>query len=700
MLRICTIRAGAAFAPAYVDILFDSVRRNLAEGTVGEFVCFTDQPEKLAQGISSRPLPVKLPGGAIPSGLFPDGDRVLWLNLTDLIVGRLDEIAACEGDPRKTFPHLFTTYAPHSGPPDVACVVSFNGPYPHEITTGWVPEFWKIDGLTRAELDSVCNTAEDQRLSNARSAIARDLLWFDLAPAHNGHVCLVGGGPSLVDTLDELKWRASIGQQIWALNGTARFLYRNGICPNVLVVADARPENVDFLGELNRGISVYLASQCHPELFEAAQDFDLETTLWHTNSAGMEELLKDEQARPVHLIGGGSTVGLNAMVLAFAAGYREMHLYGFDSSYRDDAHHAYPQSLNDKERIVDALFRDQKFKVAPWMAHQVNEFKELVPGLMSDGCIITVAGDGLLPAVARAMMDAPENDAACYDLAQAPASWDFATWLIVAEMAKRRRGVSDPLRVAFLPGPKNGFRDDGLPVSSVDRQQFLDHVVRPLLSLTGAVEDPSAFNGYRHHYLHKEIVDHALAGEAVPRFTAPREALDGIRFWLMRHGMTPGGYITITLREAEHWPDRNSNLAAWLSFAEGCGHPVVFVRDTAKADEPLPVLTCPAASKDVQARAALYQQAKCNLFTSNGTFSLGLFGSAPYLMFKPLCPGTTATTPEWWANQIGIAPGTQAPWATDSQKIVWADDTPENIGAAFTEFLAIPQTEKMTNGHH
>jgi hypothetical protein len=45
MLHICCIRAGELFAPAYVDILFDSVRRNLADGFEGEFVCFTDQPD-------------------------------------------------------------------------------------------------------------------------------------------------------------------------------------------------------------------------------------------------------------------------------------------------------------------------------------------------------------------------------------------------------------------------------------------------------------------------------------------------------------------------------------------------------------------------------------------------------------------------------------------------------------------------------
>ena len=51
--------------------------------------------------------------------------------------------------------------------------------------------------------------------------------------------------------------------------------------------------------------------------------------------------------KPVHLIGGGTTVGLLAMSLAFLRGFRKIHLYGFDSCYRGDEHHAYAQNLND-----------------------------------------------------------------------------------------------------------------------------------------------------------------------------------------------------------------------------------------------------------------------------------------------------------------------------------------------------------------
>jgi hypothetical protein len=443
------------------------VRRNLADGFEGEFVCFTDQADQLDKGIVVRPLPANLPGwwsklALFRDDLFPAGDRVIFFDLDTVITGRLDELAAyagpfailrdfyrpsgmqssvmlwssgeqreiwqsyteagwpmrdpggdqawierhaCEGKIRflqTLFPEMFVSYKQIKGAPDRASVVVFHGkPRPHEVTTGWVPQVWKIGGMTRADLDVMCNTAREALEANVRSSMVRDLPWFDTSPEHDGHVCIVGGGPSLKNCLGELKWRKDNGQHVIALNGSARFLQENGIAPDAVVVADARPENAEFLDGLDGDITAILASQCHPSLF----DVRLKTVLWHVNTDGMAEILKDERDRPVHLIGGGSTVGLNAIVLMFAAGYRKIHLYGFDSSYRADDHHAYGQTLNDGDRVIDALYGEQHFKTTSWMAQQVNEFQDLVPGLVSDGCIITVAGEGLLPTVAADMMD-------------------------------------------------------------------------------------------------------------------------------------------------------------------------------------------------------------------------------------------------------------------------------------------------------
>lgn len=524
MLHICCIRAGSAFDPAYVNVLFDSVRRNLAEGFEGRFVCFTDQPEALDKGIVLQPLPADLPGwwsklALFKPGLFPDGDRVLFFDLDTVITGRLDELASYDGPSailrdfyrpgglqsavmawranenrsaiwewyeslgcptdnpggdqalieqfcaergispvilQDQFPGTFASFKQINGPPEKASVVVFHGrPRPHEVMTGWVPEVWKVGGMTRAELDIICNTEKEKLLGNVRSSSARNLPWFDLAPEHDGHICIVGGGPSLADTIDELKWRQSIGQKVWALNGVSLFLLRHGINPDALVIADAREDNAHFVGMVYRETAVYLASQCHPIAFQRAADRGLSVTLWHTNAPGMAELLADEKARPVHLIGGGSTVGLNAMVLGFAAGYRFMHLYGFDSSYRDGEHHAYRQTLNDADRVVEALYGDQKFTTTGWMVQQVNEFQDLAAGLVADGCTITVKGDGLLPTVARAMSAG---------MPMTPAQ------VRAAEVLKRLNGAAEPriAEVGVFKGDMSAALLRGHPTVQLD----------------------------------------------------------------------------------------------------------------------------------------------------------------------------------------------------------------------------------------
>lgn len=463
-LKIVCVQHGnyAGRGAEYVNILFNSVRRNLAEGTVGEFVCFTDNPAGLDPGITARSLPPGLTGWwnklwLFSPGLFDDGDRIVYFDLDTVITGRLDGLVAYEGDfailrdwyrpaevnssvmlwragygvniwndykaagyrttlpgdqdwinlrtPRRAilqdvFPRLIVSYKASGGViPTKASVVCFHGkPSPHEAD-GWVKEVWKIDGLTRAELDTVCNTARDKLLSNVASAIQRDIPWLDYVEPHDGHVVIVGGGPSAKDKIEDIKWRQSLGQKVWALNGSLSWLVSQGVTPDAVVVADARPENRSFINQMPAGTRTLLASQCDPCLFDGQPL----VTLWHSNAPGVASLLMAERDRPVHLIGGGSTVGLSAMVIASIEGYRKIHLYGFDSSVADGVHHAYDQPANDRDMIVDVLAGDRKFRATPWMVQQAEEFVPLAASLAEADCIITVAGDGLLPYLARGM---------------------------------------------------------------------------------------------------------------------------------------------------------------------------------------------------------------------------------------------------------------------------------------------------------
>lgn len=398
-------------------------------------------------------------------GLFPAGDRVLFFDLDTVITGAIDALAAYDGEfgiladfyrphglqspvmawqagrhsniwesferagcpmdnpggdqawiercqvvgrerLQVKFPGMFVSYKQTRGIPNDASVVVFHGhPRPHEVTDGWVPKVWKVGGLSHSELTAVCNTAQEAIFANVRSACARDLAWFDADNAeHDRHVAIIGGGPSVRDLLDEIGWRQSQGQQVWALNNAAAVCIDHGIRLDAQVLLDARADNKMFL----RSAGEYLiSSQCDPSVFDT---FDQplsgviekpRVTLWHANTPSMAELLKDEKARVTYLIGGGTTVGMNALVLAVARGYRKIHLYGFDSSYRDGAHHAYSQSLNDSDAVVDVLYADRHYRCATWMVGQANEFAQMARQYEADGVVITVHGSGLLPDIAR-----------------------------------------------------------------------------------------------------------------------------------------------------------------------------------------------------------------------------------------------------------------------------------------------------------
>jgi hypothetical protein len=243
------------------------------------------------------------------------------------------------------------------------------------------------------------NVSEHEFDSNIRLACNRDLPWLQMCPAHEREVVIVGGGPSLNDTIEQVRWRKSIGHHIVCLNNTGHWLQGSGIKPDAQVLLDARPSNARFI--VNEQIDSYIASQCAPETFEKAIEAGHNITLWHPNVAGIQDYIGD---RLTALIGGGTTVGLQAMSIYYALGYRFFHLHGFDSSYRGDNHHAYEQPENVNEQTLRVDCGGKSFECARWMIHQADGFVCSSRQLADLGCVITVAGDGLIPTLAKEMM--------------------------------------------------------------------------------------------------------------------------------------------------------------------------------------------------------------------------------------------------------------------------------------------------------
>jgi len=87
-----------------------------------EFHCFTDDAADYAPGIIKRPLPQDGLRGwwnkiaLFKQGLFPDGARILYLDLDTVITGSLDEIAAYDGKFAMLGPFFDNVTATFAGP--------------------------------------------------------------------------------------------------------------------------------------------------------------------------------------------------------------------------------------------------------------------------------------------------------------------------------------------------------------------------------------------------------------------------------------------------------------------------------------------------------------------------------------------------------------------------------------------------------
>lgn len=468
MLHVICLNAGDYLdrGAEYVNVLFDSVRRNLPEGFAGDFTVFTDDPSgAYFPGIIVRPLPAPwLSGwwgkiGLFDPDLFHRGERILYLDLDTAITGPLDDIAAYSGNfailrdfyrptglqssvmawPAGANKHIWQAYqdagcpqdwpggdqqfielhtkrcdlwqnllkgqfvsykvSAKDGIPKDARVCVFHGePRPHEVEDGWVPHVWKIGGGTSAEFVYVTNVPRETIVSNIQAAMKRSASWLQMAEPHDGEVLICAGGPSLADEIPSLRAHQAGGASICAVNGSYRFLWDNLLVPSAHVICDAREANHGFVPDSAHSCERLYASQCDPKVLDAAGD---NLTLWHPYFDGILEITGDPPATAY--VGGGTTAGLKAVAIYYARGYRKIHLFGFDSSYRGKENHAYSQPLNDGERIVDVeIDGSLKFQCAPWMVTQAEDFQNLAQELTAAGCQLFIHGDGLIPAMAAA----------------------------------------------------------------------------------------------------------------------------------------------------------------------------------------------------------------------------------------------------------------------------------------------------------
>jgi len=222
-------------------------------------------------------------------------------------------------------------------------------------------------------------------------------------------VALVGGGWSLEPTFAELRDLYFSGVKLVALNGAANWLLERNIRPALHIVMDAREGNLPFVSTPIPGCKYFLASQCHPALFDACQGRDVH--IFHIVSSTSEEerqILNDHYASRWIEVPGAGTVGIVGILLMRILGFRFMHLFGIDSCYAPSGeHHAYAQSLNDGEGTGRFWCAGREFRCSAWQASQAHNFMQVV---RHHGNLLQIAvhGDGLIAHMIKTGAEAQE----------------------------------------------------------------------------------------------------------------------------------------------------------------------------------------------------------------------------------------------------------------------------------------------------
>lgn len=155
-------------------------------------------------------------------------------------------------------------------------------------------------------------------------------------------IALVGGGPSLKYHFDELKEFDTV----MVAGSPHDYVVLHGIVPKYTLLLDAHSQVTALYIQKPCVETTYLvATHCPESVFAVLEGYPI--AMWHCIMESSKEFL--EEVEPgFQGLGGGCTSGMRAIGMAMVLGYRNLHLFGYDSCLPDTGEsHAYP--LQDEE---------------------------------------------------------------------------------------------------------------------------------------------------------------------------------------------------------------------------------------------------------------------------------------------------------------------------------------------------------------
>lgn len=171
-------------------------------------------------------------------------------------------------------------------------------------------------------LESQCVVSDEDCGRNLKLALARGLPICKEMPAREDKVAIVAAGPSVPDFLEDIRKFTNI----WAINGAYNYLRSVGIVPNGFVGVDPLPGLAAYVKGADPSTTFYLSGLCDDAVFETLKDNKVE--LWFPYQDAVPTL------KDFPLIQGGTTAVTRAPFVAKFLGFRDMTVFGVDSSFK------------------------------------------------------------------------------------------------------------------------------------------------------------------------------------------------------------------------------------------------------------------------------------------------------------------------------------------------------------------------------
>lgn len=247
--------------------------------------------------------------------------------------------------------------------------------------------------LMRLAFDMQACATNEEMVTNLEATLLRGYISInDLLGACSGTVSLVGSGPSIKSTVHEL-----VGD-VFAINQSVGWLLEQKIVPKYAMFWDAA-EIVAKFAVPHPDITYLVASRCHPAVFERLAGCNV--MVWH---AGGDHDINDQLFKrnilDEPMIPGGSAGITRAICFANVLGYRDIHIFGGDSSYGDDGNtHIVGSLVPEKDIMVSVGSNPPRwFRTTPEWCAQVNEYLAIYATLAQSPLNkIEVHGTGMLP---------------------------------------------------------------------------------------------------------------------------------------------------------------------------------------------------------------------------------------------------------------------------------------------------------------